>query len=131
MTSHERQLVTYRREKAAQALKTAALLYEAGDLDACLNRIYYAMFYEVTALLMARNLTASKHRGTMALFAQHFVRTGLVDVKWGKFYNKMFGYRTEADYREHIQFEKDVVAAWIGQAREFIQTLEKLLEKKK
>ena len=126
MNPYEQQLIVYRRGKADQTLKTALLLYEAGDLDASVNRIYYAMFYEVTALLMTKNLTPSKHRGAMALFAEHFVRTGLVDIKWGKFYSKMFGHRTEADYRDHITFERNVVVAWIDQALEFIQNLEKL-----
>lgn len=126
MSPAEQQLVAYRREKASRTLKTARLLYEAADFDACVNRIYYAMFYEVSALLSSKGLTAAKHRGVMALFAEHFVLPGLVDIKFGKFYGKMFGHRSEADYRDHIKFEKTVVMAWLDQGGEFIQTLEKL-----
>ena len=39
-----------------------------------LNRVYYAMFYAVPALLASRQLSASKHSGAIALFHRKFVK---------------------------------------------------------
>jgi uncharacterized protein (UPF0332 family) len=41
----------YRREKAAQTLEDARYLFEGKRLFSAVNQIYYALFYEVSALL--------------------------------------------------------------------------------
>lgn len=43
-----------------------------------MNRIYYAMFYAVNALLIAKGFSASKHSGVRALFNKEIVNKGLI-----------------------------------------------------
>ena len=43
-------LIRYRREKSKETLEDAYILFRAGRLFSALNRIYYALFYEVMAL---------------------------------------------------------------------------------
>jgi hypothetical protein len=52
MTSEKQALVTYRLERARQSLEEAMLLLEAGHANAYVNRLYYACFYAVSALLL-------------------------------------------------------------------------------
>jgi len=40
-------LIRYRREKSKETLEDAYILFRAGRLFSALNRIYYALFYEV------------------------------------------------------------------------------------
>ena len=56
----EKDLVIYRRAKAVETLDDARVLVEHGRLDSAVNRIYYAVFYIVSALLLTRRLSSSK-----------------------------------------------------------------------
>lgn len=41
------ELIRYRREKARETLEDATILFRSGRLFSALNRIYYALFYNV------------------------------------------------------------------------------------
>ncbi|RJS73088.1 HEPN domain-containing protein [Methanophagales archaeon] len=124
-------LIEYRRVRAKETLEDAKRLFDAGSLFSAVNRIYYAMFYEVTALLLTKNLSASKHSGVRALFNKEFVKTGKVKVDMGKFFGQMFDFRQKSDYGDFVRFEEDKVNEWLGKAEEFIEELEKVIEKEK
>jgi uncharacterized protein (UPF0332 family) len=86
-------LIDYKREKASETLEDAILLYKNGRLFSTVNRIYYSLFYEVSALLLRNGLSSSKHSGVMALFQRHFIKTEVISVELGKFYSRMFEFR--------------------------------------
>ena len=50
MTPERRALIVYRLERARQALVEAEALLKIGHANACVNRLYYANFYAVSAL---------------------------------------------------------------------------------
>jgi uncharacterized protein (UPF0332 family) len=122
-------LIKYRREKAAETIEDARILFEKRRLSSAVNRIYYALFYEVNALLKTRELVSSKHTGVRALFNMHFVKPGIVPVEIGKFYSKMFDFRQEGDYDDFIYFEEEKVKEWLEAAEKYIQVLEGCIEK--
>ena len=75
LTEEERQaIVTYRLEKAENALKQveANIANEFWDLIA--NRLYYAAYYAVTALLISENHETHTHNGVITMFELHFVK---------------------------------------------------------
>jgi len=59
----EKELINYRREKAAEALENARFSFEKKHLFSTVNRLYYALFYEISALLKTKNFSSSKHTG--------------------------------------------------------------------
>jgi hypothetical protein len=61
MTPEERSLVQYRMARANEALEEARLLFDANHLHTYVNRLYYACFYAMSALLLTRGRSASKH----------------------------------------------------------------------
>ena len=61
-------LIRYRLERARETLAEAATLAHASHWNGCVNRLYYACFYAVTALLLRKGLGSSKHSGTLGLF---------------------------------------------------------------
>ena len=73
-------LVKYRFEKARNTLNDAHLYFNSATLESIVNRIYYAIFYSVTALLLTRGLSSAKHSGVRSLFNKEFVKKGLVDT---------------------------------------------------
>ena len=64
-------------QKANRSLAAAERLVQKGDNDFASSRAYYAVFYGMQATLLTKNLSASKHSGTIHLFNQHFIH--LVD----------------------------------------------------
>lgn len=51
------ELIQYRVARAKEALEEADILANSGHWNACVNRLYYACFYVVSALLSKHNLT--------------------------------------------------------------------------
>ncbi len=119
-------LIKYRLERAKESLQDAKLLFKHAKLYSTVNRIYYAMFYSVNALLLSQNLSSSTHSGVKALFSKEFVNKGLLDKELGKFYSKIFQKRQKGDYEDLIEFNKREVGDWLEKAEEFINKIEKL-----
>ncbi len=65
-------------ERAEETFKDAELLVDNNSLKSALNRLYYAAFYTVRALLATKGLDSSKHSGVILLFNHHFVKTSLM-----------------------------------------------------
>ena len=68
------EIIKYRRERAKETLEDAKILFENKRLRSTVNRIYYALFYEVTALLFSRNLSSPKHSGIISIFNKEFIK---------------------------------------------------------
>ncbi len=83
---YNKDLLLYRRKKAKETLTDAKILLDANSLNSSVNRIYYSLFYAVSALLYLKGLSSSKHTGIKSLFNEQFVKTGLVDAKLGRFF---------------------------------------------
>jgi uncharacterized protein (UPF0332 family) len=66
-------LINYRIERAEETYKEALLMRDADHWNACANRLYYACFYAVSALLVTYGLSSSKHSGIKSLFNQHII----------------------------------------------------------
>jgi len=92
-----------------------------------MNRIYYAAFYAVSAALLERKFQFVKHSGVRAMFHREFVKTGLLDVKWGKLYDRLFEDRQEGDYVALTSFEHEYVEMQLGQCVEFLAALRPLI----
>ncbi|HLP44793.1 MAG TPA: HEPN domain-containing protein [Candidatus Kapabacteria bacterium] len=118
----------YRREKAAQTLADARYLFEGKRLFSAVNRIYYALFYEVSVLLQVRNFSSPKHTGIIALFNKHFIKTGIVEVEIGKFYSQMFEFRQQGDYETMVVFEEEKIKRWLETAEKYMKTLEACID---
>jgi uncharacterized protein (UPF0332 family) len=73
-----RTLILYRLERAHESLDEANILMERGHANTFVNRLYYACFYAVSALLLTKELSSAKHSGVRSLFHQNFVKEGIV-----------------------------------------------------
>ena len=126
--SEREEIVEYWRKRARECLDDAKLLLENGRLHSAVNRIYYALFYQASAYLLAEGLSFSKHSGVLAALNKELVKTGKVDKELGKFYNRMFEHRRSGDYGELVEFEERDVRGWLETAEKFIDTIEGLIK---
>ncbi len=117
------ELAKYRLEKSKRTLDDAKLFFESASLESTINRIYYASFYAVNALLITHGLASAKHSGVRSLFNREFVKTGTVKKEFGKFYSEISDIRQEGDYKDFVTFEKNDVSQWLKNAENFINAL--------
>lgn len=128
MTDMTPELIRYRLEKARETLADAQLLANAKRWTSCVNRLYYACFYAVSALLLQQSLSSSKHIGIRSLFNQHYVKIGKVPGHLGKFYNELFEQRYEGDYEDFVDFQESQIKPWLVQAAEFVELITQLIQ---
>ena len=63
-------LVKYRLDRASETLDEARLMH--------VNRLYYACFYAVNALLLKYGIPAHTHNGTKSMLRLHIVSNGKI-----------------------------------------------------
>jgi len=123
MTKANEELALYRLQKAHETLNDARILAGAGRWNPCVNRLYYACFYAVSALLIQQGLSSSKHAGVRGLFNRHFVKTGKVSKEKARIFNDLFERRQEGDYMDFVSFKESQVRPWISEAEAFVESI--------
>ena len=86
-TEQRTEMVRYWWLKARDSLSSARREFEAGSHSFAMNRLYYAAFYGVCAVLLDRQQSFRKHSGVRAAFHRQFIKTGRLDIKWGRLYH--------------------------------------------
>jgi len=125
-------LAKYRMERACETLEEAELLFEQGKFNGTVNRAYYAAYYAAKAMLALRHLDSSRHSGALALFGREFVKTGIIEPKFGRFLHELFDNRQEGDYKDFQVVTRDDAYKAIHQSKDFVAgigfELDRLLE---
>ncbi len=116
-------------DKAGRALRAAETLLRAGDAEYAAGRAYYAMLHTAQALLRQKDLRYRKHGGVHAAFGEHFAKPGVLDPKYHRWLLDAFDARLRGDYDLDAVFDEESVAATVQQAREFLETARRYLEK--
>jgi len=127
---NKQSLIDYRMQRARETGKDAHLLFEQeGSTGSVINRAYYSMFYAVLALLTTIGKGAAKHMGVIALFDQHFVKSGQLPKEMSQAMHKAFDLRQIGDYRELISLDREQAAETLREADHFVETVERYLRK--
>ena len=119
--------IRYRLQRAEEAYEDALILAENQRWNAVVNRLYYACFYSVIALLLKNNIETQSHDGTRTQFGLHFIKTGLIDKKYGKLYTKLFDFRQKGDYGDLYDYDGPTISPLISSVREFIDVIKQLM----
>jgi len=120
VTQSVAELVTFRLQRAEETLSEARVMAASGYWNGCVNRLYYACFHAVTALLLTKGLSSSKHSGVRGLFSLHLVKTGIVPKDLAAPFNTLFDARQESDYEDFFTIDPDEAVPWLEQAEKFI-----------
>ena len=123
-------LVKYRLDRANESLAEAKLLAKDGYYNATLNRLYYACFYAVQALLIHNGIPASTHAGVRTMLGLHFVSKGLLANEYGKIFSRLFEIRHSSDYDDFIYCDLEMIDEYTPKAESFINAIKDILEDK-
>lgn len=129
MTKEERALIEYRMERARETLGEARIMFDAGRINTYVNRLYYACFYAVSALLLTRNFSTSKHSYLRSLMHREFVKPGLIPKDLSRHFAVLFDSRLEGDYADFVRFKAEDVAGWLDKTQKFVDHIESLIQK--
>ena len=116
-------VIKYRLNQSMQTIGEVSKLIDADLLNIAVNRIYYGIFYSLTALALKYEYQSSKHFQLMGWFNQNFVKPGLIEIKYGKILREAFKNRSDGDYAPFIQFEKDDVLDMQSDMIDFIERI--------
>lgn len=123
-------LISYRLERASESLRAARIMLENGMLTFSMNRVYYAMFYSVQALLVSRKVSFSKHGQVKAYFNREMIKTGIFPTEMGRLYNKAFEYRQKFDYIDFSSPDREIVSEYLEKAIDFVSNIQEYLHQK-
>ena len=124
----KRELGEYWLEKAERSYKAAKNEYNEGNYDFCVNRLYYAVFYAVSAVLIIRGQNYKKHTAVRAAVHRDFVKPGTISVEFGKLYDSLLRDREEADYVAFVEFDPEVVKEELNMSRKFIDKFKEIFK---
>jgi len=120
--------IEYRLSKAVEAINDAKLLAENDSWNACINRLYYACYYAVSALLLKNGISTQTHTGLKTQFNLHFIKTGLIEKESGKLYADLMDWRQKGDYGDMFDFSKETVEPLIKPIEQFLKTITELVK---
>ena len=89
MKPGDRELITGQLEKAREKLDAARILARDDFHDDAVSRAYYSMFHAASAVLLSLGITADSHSALKTMFGLHLVKSGKVDVKYGKWLGRL------------------------------------------
>jgi uncharacterized protein (UPF0332 family) len=123
-----RSLALNRLQQAEESLDEAQFLFKGGkSFRSVINRLYYAMFYAILALLIFEPFGSSKHSAVLSYFNLHFIKNGRIPKELGRAVNKAFDLRQRGDYKEIVTIAPEQVEPLLGQTKEFIDSVRRFL----
>jgi len=120
-------LVKYRLNQAFETIELAQFLVKNDKLVIAVNRIYYGMYYALTALAIKDGFETSKHGQLIGWFNKEYISTKKADPIFGKILRNAFQNRTKGDYDAFVNFENVEVEVMLSEMSSFIEEIERLI----
>lgn len=122
--------IAIRVKKSKQALKDAELLLESGSFLSTVNRLYYAVFYIVTAYLAIDSFIVKSHKGVKIKFHEELTLKGLISKQESKLFELLHMRRHEFDYDDFVMIDEEEIKDLMESSRSLIDKIENLINKR-
>ena len=122
-------LVALELKKAREAYEDIGILMAANRLNGAANRMYYAVFHAVCALLINDGHHVSTHKGSHAVFSQHYIKTAILPREYGQLYNQLQTMREESDYNCAYDVEIEELQQRLEPAKRLIEDIGRIVNK--
>ena len=121
-------LINYRLQQANETIKEVNILIDNKLFKTAVNRIYYGMFYALSALALKYKFKTAKHKQLIGWFNKNFIKEQFIERKYGKIINDAFENRSDSDYGVFIEFNKSDVTEMYEEMKDFIRRLEQYIK---
>ncbi len=123
MPANRETLVRYWMDKARRSLNAARREFEEQNYDFCANRLYYAVFYAVSAVLILQGKSFKKHSGVRAALHRDLIKPGIIPEEYGTLYDALLRDREEIDYIAFVEPDPEVIKEEIIKVGELLNIL--------
>jgi uncharacterized protein (UPF0332 family) len=123
----KKELIKYNIERANKAINDVEFLIENQRYHLATNRIYYGIYYILSALALKHSFQTSKHTQLIGWFNKNFVKNGILEKRFGKYIQNAFEQRMEGDYGTFVNFEKEEIDNSLKEMKEVINRIIELL----
>jgi len=120
--------INYRLQRARETLDEIKILIDNKLWNTAINRLYYACFYAVGALLVKHGIETSSHSGSRQKFGQLFIHTGLISKELGKHYSELFEKRQKGDYNDFFDFDEETVMRLYPTSMDLVKEINKMVK---
>ena len=110
-------------EKAENIVSQINELEKLSYWDNIANRMYYALFHAVSALLIFDKHNVSTHKGSIVLFGQFYIKTGVFNINDGRLFSQLQTIREKSDYNCAYQTSEDEIKPLIYPTIELIKRI--------
>ena len=118
-----RVMVALEMERAVKTIGEMDYLQQGGLWNTMANRLYYAVFHAVCALLIHDRHVVNTHKGSHILFGQYFIKSGIMPKEYGDLYNQLETMRNEGDYNCYYNVKPEQLLDSVPLAKEMIDTI--------
>ena len=132
LSETERSIIVNRElEKAERTFDDVLFCAKEGKWEAAANRLYYALFHAMSALLINDGHQVKSHRGILSMFGEHYVRTGVFSQKDGSLLSELVIMRDNADYNCFFEANEEKMAPYIVPTNMLIMKIKQYIEQSK
>lgn len=124
MGKYDSQMLKLSLDKALEAIRGAEISFKNDIISMGLNRIYYAIFYSVTALAYYFGFTTSKHLQLLGWFNKKFIHQDKIfPQEMMEIYRAALLNRQEADYSfsNSLEFTAEQVIKSMSDCKFFVK----------
>lgn len=124
MTGSKTDLIGYRLSRSKDTFIDAKILADKERWNSAINRLYYAAYYAVIAILLKYDLKPTTHNGAKTVFSEHFIKKEIIPKEFGKLYSQLFTWRQKGDYDDLYDFNKENVLPYFEPVQKLIAIIE-------
>ncbi len=128
MSYSKEDLIHYRLARAEEVLHDAEILINSKSWNSASNRLYYACYHAVLALLSQLDFSLKSHSGVKTLFNREFSVSASVSTEQLTLYNQLFTYRHHSDYEDMIDMSEELVISLLPKVQHFVNTIKMMIE---
>jgi len=127
--SDKAEYIRYRLESSYTTFEAAKVLADNGFWNSAVNRLYYSVFYAVSALLVFHDIQTKKHSSVKSQFSLHFIKTGVFDKKYGQLLSELFDWRQKGDYENIFDYDQESVQPLFIPVKEMLDLIKEEIQR--
>ncbi|MCI7578678.1 MAG: HEPN domain-containing protein [Prevotella sp.] len=130
LSDEERRImVEHELNKAHKTMEQVYVLANNEFWDGAANRLYYAAFHAVCALLINDGISVHTHHGVNSMLYMQYVKTGKLSVELAKLYSSLQTMREKSDYNCSFNASKEIIEPLINPTNNLIRQITLIIGK--
>lgn len=122
-----RTMVEHELNKAHKTMEQVYVLANNEFWDGAANRLYYAAFHAVCALLIYDGISVHTHHGVNSMLYMQYVKTGKLSAGLAKLFSSLQTMREKSDYNCSFNASKEIIEPLIEPTNNLIRQITLLI----